>query len=399
MKIDTDEKKIDEILNRGIENIYPNREFLKKKLLSGERQTIYLGIDPTGPSLHIGHSIPIRKLTELQKLGHKVILLIGDFTATIGDPDKLSLRVPLTRKEVLNNCKNYKKQASRFLKFGFRGAELKYNSKWLAKMNLEKVLELASKMTVDQMLKRDMYQKRITEGRPIHIHEFMYPLMQGYDSIAMDVDGEIGGNDQMFNMLAGRDLVKEVLNKEKFVITTKLLADANGDKMGKTTGNMISLECEPFDMFGKVMSWTDGMILSGFELCTDVSTEKIKEMKERMERGENPRDIKIILAKEMVSLYFNKQEADKAEENFINTFKKGGLPENLEEIKVSVGDFLGKTLVSAKIVSSNTDFRRLINEGAVSDAVSGEKIDKFDFKIEKEIVVKVGKKRFIKITI
>jgi len=399
MKIDTDERKIDAILGRGIENIYPSKDFLKKKLLSGERQTIYLGIDPTGPSLHIGHCIPIRKLAEFQKLGHKVILLIGDFTAMIGDPDKLSVRKPLTRKEVLNNCKNYKKQASIFLKFGFGGAELKYNSKWLAKLSFEKLLNLSSYLTHSQIIKRSMFQERIKQDRDIYLNEFMYPLMQGYDSVVMDVDGEIGGNDQTFNMLVGRDLSKKINNKEKFVISTKLLADANGDKMGKTTGNMISLNTGSYEMFGNVMSWVDGMILSGFELCTDVSMEKIKEMKERMENGENPRNIKIILAKEIVSLYFDKNEAERAEENFINTFKKGGLPENLEEVKANVGDLLGKILLSAKIVSSNTDFRRLISEGAVSDAVSGEKINKFDFKIEEQIIVKVGKKRFVKIIV
>ncbi len=399
MNVNTDGKKIEEFLTRGVENIYPNKEFLKKQLESGKKLKMYLGIDPTGPTLHMGHAIVLRKLAEFQKLGHEVILLLGDFTAMIGDPDKLSIRKPLTRKEVLQNAKNYKKQAARFLNFGFGGAKLKYNSKWLAKMNLEKVLELTSKMTVEQMLKRDMFQKRIEEQRPVYIHEFMYPLMQGYDSIEMNVDGEIGGNDQMFNMLTGRDLVKEVLGREKFVITTKLLTDPTGEKMGKTTGNMIKLEDTAADMFGKVMSWTDGMILSGFELCTDISTIEIEKVKKDIESGANPRDAKVRLAKEIVALYYDSATADKAEKNFVDTFKKGGLPENIEEIKTTNGTLLSETLVSGKIVDSKSDFRRLVEENAVSNAVTGEKITDVNTKVHDSITLKVGKKRFVKITL
>jgi len=399
MNVNTDGKKIEEFLTRGVENIYPNKEFLKKQLESGKKLKMYLGIDPTGPTLHMGHAIVLRKLAEFQKLGHEVILLLGDFTAMIGDPDKLSIRKPLTRKEVLQNAKNYKKQAARFLNFGFGGAKLKYNSKWLAKMNLEKVLELTSKMTVEQMLKRDMFQKRIEEQRPVYIHEFMYPLMQGYDSIEMNVDGEIGGNDQMFNMLTGRDLVKEVLGREKFVITTKLLTDPTGEKMGKTTGNMIKLEDTATDMFGKVMSWTDGMILSGFELCTDISITEIEKVKKDIESGANPRDAKVRLAKEIVALYYDSATADKAEKNFADTFKKGGLPENIEEIKTTNGTLLSETLVSGKIVDSKSDFRRLVEENAVSNAVTGEKITDVNTKVHDPITLKVGKKRFVKITL
>ena len=206
MKIDTNIKKIDEFLTRAVEHIYPNEDFLRKKLLSGERQTVYLGIDPTGPTLHMGHAVVLKKLRDLQRLGHKIILLIGDFTATIGDPDKLSVRKPLTRKEVLNNAKYYKKQASRFLNFGWGGAELKYNSKWLASLSFEDLLKLSSHLTYSQVIKRSMFQERIKEDRDIYLNEFMYPLMQGYDSVVMDVDGEIGGNDQTFNMLVWRDL-------------------------------------------------------------------------------------------------------------------------------------------------------------------------------------------------
>jgi tyrosyl-tRNA synthetase len=399
MKINTDPQKIEEFLTRGVENIYPNIDFLRKKLLSGEKQTMYLGIDPTGPILHMGTAVVLKKLRDFQNLGHKVILLIGDFTATIGDPDKLSVRKPLTRKEVLNNAKNYKKQISRFLKFGLGGAEFKYNSKWLGKMNFEDVLNLASKMTVDQMLKRDMFQERIKQGRPVYIHEFMYPLMQGYDSIAMNVDGEIGGNDQTFNMLTGRDLMKEVQNKEKFVVTTKLLVDPNGAKMGKTTGNMVTMKDNPSEMFGKVMSWTDGVLLLGFELCTDVSLSEIENIKQEILSGANPKDIKVRLAKEIITIYHSKEEADKAEQNFINTFKEGGLPEKIDEIVSVNGESLADISVRAGLVKSKGEFRRLILEKAVSNQETGDKINDVNYKVISSTIFKIGKRRFLKVII
>jgi len=300
---------------------------------------------------------------------------------------------------VLNNARDYKKQASNFLKFGFGGAELKYNSKWLAKISFEELLKLSSHLTHSQIIKRSMFQERLRQDKDIYLNEFLYPLMQGYDSVFMDVDGEIGGNDQTFNMLVGRDLQKKIKNKEKFVITTKLLADANGDKMGKTTGNMVALNVGPSDMFGKVMSWTDGMILSGFELCTFVSLEEIAEIKNQLESGINPKDIKMRLGYEIVKIYHGDKEALKAKENFINTFKKGGLPENIEEVKAISGELLSEKLVAIKAVASKGEFRRLVLEGAVSDAVSGEKITDPNYKISKEITLRVGKKRFVKLVV
>ncbi|MCX6754108.1 MAG: tyrosine--tRNA ligase, partial [Candidatus Nomurabacteria bacterium] len=304
------EKTNNELLTRGISSIYPNREFLENKIKKGEKLTIYLGIDPTGPTLHLGHAIPIKKLSELQKEGHKIILLMGDFTAMIGDPtDKGAARKQLTHKQVMTNLKNYKKQASSLISFsGKNPAQIKFNSKWLGKMNFEEVLSLASNMTVQQMLERDMFKKRVEEEKPIYLHEFMYPLMQGYDSVAMKVDGEIGGNDQTFNMLCGRDLMKTINGKEKFVITMKLLEDNSGKKMGKTEGNMIALSDTPEEMYGKVMSWTDGMIMPGFELCTNIPMFEI----EAMDESFNPRDLKMKLAKEIVSIFYNVKKAKEA---------------------------------------------------------------------------------------
>ncbi len=398
--INTDPKKIEEFLTRGVENIFPNKVFVQKELQSGKRLKMYLGIDPTGPTLHMGHAVQLKKLKEFQDLGHEVVMLIGDFTAMIGDPtDKAATRKQLTRKQVMLNAKLYKKQASVFLKFGFGGAKIKYNSKWLEKMKFQDVVNLASKTTVDQLLKREMFQKRMGENKPIYNHEFLYPLMQGYDSVVLKVDGEIGGNDQMFNMLVGRDLEKNILNKEKFVIATKLLADNSGIKMGKTEGNMVALNDSPEEMLGKVMSWTDGMILPAFEICTYAPIEEIEKIKMKIENGANPRDLKMRLAKEIVTIYHGAEKAKKAEENFIETFKKGGVPENIEQVKGGNNRLLSEVLLGAKIVESKSDFRRLVLEGAVSDAVSGEKITDPNYKVEKEITLKIGKKRFVKINL
>ena len=388
MSVITDEKRINELLNRGIENIFVKEE-LKKKLLSGKKLKIYLGIDPTGPTLHMGHAIPLKKLKEFQELGHQVILLMGDFTAMIGDPtDKMAARKQLTHKEVLNNLKKYKKQASIFLKFtGDNKAEFKFNSKWLAKMNFEDVLDLASKMTVDQMLKRDMFVKRNEEGKPIFIHEFMYPLMQGYDGVAMKVDIEIGGNDQMFNMLTGRHLSLQILNKDKSVITMKLLEDNSGKKMGKTEGNMITFEDAPSDMFGKVMSWNDSLIEKGFELCTDVV---------EINTEENPKDLKMKLAHEIVKIYHGGKKAEEAKKNWENVFSKKEIPDEVEEIK-GIGE-LGRVLLENKIVSSMSEWRRLVSEGAIKKLFD-EKVEKIvDPKaISEKGVYKIGKRRFAKI--
>lgn len=391
MKVITDEKKIEEILSQGIENIFVKEE-LKKKLLSGVRLKAYLGIDPTGPTLHMGHAIPLKKLKQFQMLGHQVILLMGDFTAMIGDPtDKLAARKQLSHKEVLDNLKKYKKQASTFLNFkGENKAEFKFNSKWLSKMKFEDVLNLASKMTVEQMLKRDMFVRRTEEGKPVFIHEFLYPLMQGYDSVAMDVDVEVGGNDQMFNMLTGRNLCSQLLNKDKSVITMQLLEDNTGKKMGKTEGNMVTFEDAPFDMFGKVMSWNDSLIKKGFELCTEFDFSNLDIEK-------NPRDSKMKLAFEVVKVYHGEKNAKKSQENFINTFQKKEIPEDMIEFENSVGKSLMDVLVEGKVLASKSEFRRLIEEGAVTELGDDKKIDDANFIPKSGMKFKIGKRKFIKI--
>ena len=397
----TDEKQIDAVLERGVEAIFPNKDFLKSRMIKGERLTFYLGVDPTGKTLHLGHAIPMKKLGELQKLGHQIIFLIGDFTAMIGDPtDKAVARKKLTKEEVLDNCKEYQKQAESFISFsGSNKALLKFNSTWLEKMNFGDVLELASNVTHSQMIKRDMFQERIEQGKDLFMHELMYPLLQGYDSVAMDVDGEIGGNDQTFNMLMGRDLLKKLKNKEKFVIATKLLTDSSGKKMGKTEGNMVSLDQTPEEMFGKIMSWSDNLIIPGFEIVTNVSVEEIESMKQSLASGINPKELKVRLAKEIVTLIHDADSAEKAQQSFDKTFSKGEVPDDIKEIEVPHGSHVKDALINAGIVSSNGDWKRLIEGNAVSYVGTDELITDAHMKAEKDMTLRIGKKRFAKITV
>ncbi len=387
MKIITDEKKIDDLLTRGIENVYPSIQEVKKALLSGKKLTIYNGIDPTGPTLHIGHGSTLLKLRELQDLGHKIILLIGDFTGRIGDPtDKNATRKQLSTQEIKTNLKLYSKQAGKVL--DMKKVEVKFNSKWLSKLSLEQVLEIASEFTLQQMIERDMFEKRIKEGQPIHLHEFFYPLMQGYDSVAMGVDMEIGGNDQTFNMLVGRTMMKS-RGKDKYVIATKLLVDPTGKKMGKTEGNMVTLEDSPENMFGKVMSWPDTLMPLAFEICTRVPIPDTK--------NSNPKDIKMSLAYEIVKIYQGGAKAKSAQETWTRTFQKKEIPEDMEEVGAVEGEGLGEVLVKNKILNSKSEWRRLVAAGAVHDLIKKESVSDSDTKITDDLTLKIGKKRFVKI--
>lgn len=399
-KINTEPQKIQEFLTRGVANIYPQLDWLKKLLTSGRQLSLYLGIDPTGPSLHLGHAINLEKLRQWQELGHKVILLIGDFTGMVGDPtDKQATRQPLTRQQILRNAKNYKKQASTFLKFsGSNKAELKYNSQWSDKLNFLKVLELTSHFTVQRLLERDMFQERIKKGKPISLQEFMYPVLQAYDCVAMKVDGEMGGNDQTFNMLAGRDLMKDLLHKEKFVITMKLLTDTQGVKMGKTEGNMATLDSSANEMFGKIMSWTDNMILSGFELCTRVPLAEIKKIEQELKNGANPRDYKFHLAQEVVTIYYGAKTAQQAGQEFNKIFSQKDKPSNLEEFSLPTGQVNpADLLVDLKFVTSKNEARRLMEGGGLK--VNDKKITswKENINIKSGDIIQAGKRKFGKI--
>lgn len=400
MEINTNSKKIEEVLTRGVENIYPNREALEKVLISGKKLRIYNGIDPTG-KLHLGHVVVLGKLRQFQELGHEIIILIGDFTATIGDPTgKGATRKPLSSEQVSKNAKNYKKQIGRILDLEKSNIRFLHNEKWTSELSPKDMLELASHFTVARLLERDMFQERIKTGRDIRVHEFLYPIFQAYDSVTMDVDLEVGGNDQTFNMLAGRTLMKKLKNKEKFVLATKLLVDAEGKKMGKTEGNMVNLDEKPKEMYGRIMNWPDSLIVLGLELCTGVSLKEIKEISNQIKQGGiNPREVKARLAREIVTLCHNEEKAKRAGREFDRVFKEKELPSQIPEVKLKENTFtILDLLVKTKLVSSKSEAKRLILQKGVK--IDGKAQDDWGkmVKIKKGQVLQVGKRRFVKIT-
>jgi tyrosyl-tRNA synthetase len=397
----TDMAKINDVLTRGVENVFPKREDLEKVLLSGKRIRLYCGFDPSAPALQIGNAVLISKLAQFQALGHEVIFLVGDFTGMIGDPtDKMATRKKLTRAEVRGNSKNYKKQAGAYLKFkGENPAKVMRNSQWSDPLTFKDLIEVASNFTVQQMIQRDMFQARIKEEKPIFLHEFLYPLAQGYDSVGMDVDLEIGGNDQMFNMLCGRDLQKVINNKEKFVLTMKLLADDSGKKLGKTEGNTFSLDEDPNNMYGKVMSWPDGIIANAFEMLTGVKMSEIEEMKKQLAEGKvNPRDLKMKLAFEITYLNHGPAKAKKAQNNFIKTFQKKETPDEIKNYELRIMNYaLIDLLVEVKLASSKSEARRLIEQSGIK--VNNELVNDVNKQIEINkdgVLIQRGKRQFAK---
>ncbi len=388
---------ITELLTRGVEALYPSAEYLRERLESDVPLSLYLGIDPTGP-LHLGHVVVLGKLAAFQKLGHRVILLIGDFTAMIGDPtDKTATRHSLSREEVRVNQGRYCAEAARFLRFdGENPAEVRSNSEWHDTLTFERVLELASHLTVDQLLKRDMFERRSRERKPIYLHEFLYPLMQGYDSVALEVDGEIGASDQTFNMLVGRTLEKQLLGREKFVLTTKLLTDPAGRKMSKSEGNVIWLSDTPDEQFGKVMRWPDTMIVPGFELCTELALEEIEAIRNELLGGANPRDIKLRLARAITARLSDEEAAREAETRFLATFTEGEMPEDAPEIAPEDGETALDVLARSGLVSSKNEARRLIESGAV-ETDAGERLTNPQASAPRSSVLRIGKRRFLKI--
>jgi tyrosyl-tRNA synthetase len=396
MKVSTERDLIEEALTRSVDKIYPTKAALEKELISGRRLRIYLGVDPTGPHLHLGHATNLLTLRRFQELGHEIILLIGDFTARIGDPtDKLAARKPLTKNDIAENLKTFKKQAEKIISFGWPdGARVEFNSKWHDKMPFGEVIKLAENFTVQQMIERDMFQERLKAGKPIGLHEFLYPLMQGYDSVAMVVDMEIGGTDQTFNMLAGRTLLKNLKNKDKFVITTKLLIDPKTNKkiMNKSEGGLVNLDDEPNDMFGKVMALPDSAIIPVAEFSTNVPLGDVR----MLAKENNPRDAKLRVAFEVVKTYHTEKEAEKAKENWVKTFSKKEFPSSAEELKVKKNISLLDLLIVSG-VESKSEARRLIGQKAVriNDAVKSDPDEVLS--LNGGEVLKVGKHRFFKI--
>ncbi len=360
-------EQLDSLLNRGVADIIV-REQLEARLKKGERLTLYNGVDPTGADLHLGHAIILRKMRQFQDLGHEVILLIGDFTAQIGDPTgKTTARVPLTHEQVLANAKDYQKQAAGILDFkGKNPVKIRFNSEWLAKLTFKEVVQLSMQFTVQQMIERDMFQDRIKNSQPIGLHEFLYPLMQGYDSAAMDVDLELGGNDQLFNMLAGRTLMKSLKNKDKYVLTTPLLEGLDGRKMSKSYNNYVAITAAPDDMYGKLMSMKDELITKYFEICTEVPLPEIKKMAAEMKAGANPRDFKMKLAHAIVAMYHSPKAADDAKQHFLNVFQKHELPTDIKTIPFPKGEVTIKNLLTGTAtVESGSEAVRVVKEGGV----------------------------------
>jgi len=365
-----------ELLSRSVEKVIP-RELAEQKFKSGEKLRVYFGVDPTGAKLHLGHSVPLRKLKAFADAGHEVVFLVGSFTAMIGDPSgRDTMRAPLTREEVEKNFQTYKEQASKILDLS--KIEVKYNHEWLDALKLADLVDLTSKFTVQQIIQRDMFDKRIKEGNPISLHEFLYPIMVGYDSVVLDVDCELGGSDQEFNMLAGRTLQTAYKKRDKFVLTTRLIEGTDGRKMSKTYNNAVYLEDLPNDMYGKLMSINDNLTKTYFECLTDVPTNEITEIM----KG-HPKEAKMRLAFEITKLYHGEEVAKEAQENFEETFSKGEAPKDIKTVKIGKDAVLRDVLVEHGLVSSKSEFNRLEKEGAVKELPGG--------------VYRIGKHRFIKV--
>lgn len=391
--IHTDEQKIDELLERGVDKIYPTKEALKEVLLSGKKLKLYQGFDPTGDKLHIGHMVGLRKHRQWQDLGHEVIFLIGDGTGTAGDPTgkKKTREKFFTKEELRANAEDYLSQAKKIVRFdGENPINIMYNGDWLDKLTKVDILNIAEHFSVQQLIERDMFQERLKAGESINLREFLYPLLQGYDSVAMDVDLELGGSDQTFNMLTGRTLMKAMKNKEKFVMTTPLLTDSKGVKIGKSEGNVIGLTDEPSDLFGKIMALSDDVIVPLFTLLTDTPKNEIEEFDLTKDAFVLKKRAAILI----ISQLYSEEEAKEAQENFENTFSKGEIPEDIEEI--AGGKAWIDSAVEAGLVESKTEFRRLVEAGAVGDMNSGEKITDPN-EITVPGVYKIGKRRFIRI--
>lgn len=375
--------KIEEVLTRGVQQVLPSKKGLAD-LMAKKKITLYQGFDPSIPSLHLGNFVGIRKLAQFQKLGHKVIFLIGDFTGMIGDPtDKSASRKKLTKKQVVENAGGWKKQIENIIDFeGENKVEIKYNSVWLSKLKFEEIIDLASNFTVQQLLERNFFQERIKRKKPIYFHEFLYPLMQGYDSVKMGVDLEIGGNDQLFNMMAGRMLMKTMKSKEKFVLTMKLLVDPTGKKMGKTEGNVINLTDSAENIFGKIMALPDSLLNAEVELLTDLPIDFTKD--------KNPLDAKKAVAFEVVKQVHGRDGANKAQDHFEKTFQK-------REPNYAKSVPTGRNLVEVvgKVVGSKSEAKRLILQGGVD--VDEKTVSDPTHKIKGEEKLKIGKKTFVRV--
>ena len=394
------EEQID-LICRGVDEIIPIDELhvkIEKSLKNGVPLNIKFGCDPSRPDLHLGHAVVLRKLRHFQDLGHQAILLIGDFTAMIGDPTgRNKTRPQITLKDTKENALSYIDQASKIL--SSKNLKIVYNSDWLNSMSFSDVISLSSKYTVARMLERDDFTKRYKDGVPISVHEFLYPLAQGYDSVHLKADVELGGTDQKFNLLVGRDLQKEAGQSPQAIITTPILEGTDGvEKMSKSYDNYIGLTDSPDDIYGKTLSIPDSLILKYFEFATDVSNSRLQSIKNDLEKYiSNPRDLKRELAREIVAIYYDEKNAIKAEKAFDSLFIKKNEPEQMMEYILLDDERLIDVMAKNKMVASNGEGKRMVKQGAVS--IDRDKVDDVNFILKKgtEMVLKVGKRKFLRI--
>lgn len=390
-----------EIIRRGTEEILLEED-LVERLKSGKPLRVKAGFDPTAPDLHLGHTVLLNKMRQFQDLGHEVMFLIGDFTGMIGDPSgKNETRPPLTREQVEENAATYKKQVFKVL--DPEKTKVMFNSEWMNKLTSADLIKLAATHTVARMLERDDFHKRYTSGQSIAIHEFLYPLIQGYDSVAMQADIELGGTDQKFNLLMGRELQKHFKQKPQTVITLPLLPGLDGiKKMSKSLGNYIGIDESPNEIFGKVMSLSDETMWLYFELISFRSIAEIKKLRDEVANGKNPRDIKFLLGEEIVERFHNREAAIHARENFISQFQQGAIPEDIEEVTIQVGKDgmqIANIMKSAGLTSSTSEAFRMLDQGAVK--VDGERVNGRNVALNagSTVILQVGKRRFAKVVL
>ena len=391
-------------LKRGTEEILVEKDFIER-IKSKKPLRIKVGFDPTAPDLHLGHTVIINKMRQFQEFGHEVIFLIGDFTGMIGDPSGVNQTRPvLTREEVDENAKTYKKQIYKIL--DKEKTRIEFNSKWMKKITSAQLIDIASKYTVARMLERDDFKQRFKSENPISVHEFLYPLVQGYDSVALEADVEMGGTDQKFNLLVGRHLQQIYGQTPQTIITLPLLEGLDGvKKMSKSADNYIALNDSPDDMFGKVMSLSDDLMWTYFDLISALSLDQIKDLKKQVKNGENPRDIKFILAEEIVMRFHNDSAASKAKNSFLKRFQKGQAPDEIKTVSINYKDTLldngkvnvARLLLLADLVPSLSEGHRALKAGSIR--VEGEKIEnpELEIQIKEKFVLSFGKRRFIKV--
>lgn len=392
------EEKIKDVLNKRVEEVLPQKKSFSE-LIKKRKIKLYLGIDPTGRNLHLGHTVPLKKLQEFADLGHEAILVFGTGTVLTGDPSlREESRSKISEKEIEENIKTWKKQVSKIIDFS--KVKIKYNGDWLLKLKLKDIIDIASNISAIRLFQRDMFQRRINKGNTVWFHEVLYPLLQGYDSVAMDVDLEIGGTDQVFNMMVGRELQKKINKREKFVITVPMALGTDGKPMSKTSGNCIWILDKAEDMFGKVMSIPDNLIISYFELFTDVPLGEIKKYEKELKEGKvNPSNLKRKLAFEIVKDYHSEKEAKKSEKEFNRIFKEKRSPSDIPSVKIKekklpLLDILFKTNLSP----SKAEAKRLVLQGAVKIDGKTEKDWRREVEIKKGQIFQAGKRKFVKIS-